>query len=132
MPAASSTSTRRRAFSWSANTPAWMYIGSVPGDFTAGAFTTVTGGGAAGAMRGNAEPGSGPRREHAHFDGCGALAQHVEPRRGGVRQVDDAVADERPAVVDAHDHLWPFLRLVTRAYAGSGRVLCAAVIAYMS
>ena len=46
-----------------------------------------------------------PRRDHAHFDRRGARGQHVELGRGGVGQVDDAVADERAAVVDAHDHL---------------------------
>ena len=45
------------------------------------------------------------RRDDAHFDGRGAREQHVELGRGGVGEVDDAVADERPAVVDAHDDL---------------------------
>jgi hypothetical protein len=45
------------------------------------------------------------RRDHAHFDGRRTRAQHVELRRGGVGQIDDAVPDERATVVDAHDDL---------------------------
>ncbi len=64
------------------------------------------GSGCHGSRCGSAEPGArARRRDHTHFDRRRARQQHVELGRGGVGQVDDAIADERAAVVDAHHHL---------------------------
>ena len=52
--------------------------------------------------------------QRAHLHHRGAVAQHVELRGGRVGQIDDAVADEGSAIVDAHHDLRPFCRLVTR------------------
>ena len=110
-----------------------MNMALTPGRLAAGAFTTVTGGGrrhggasAHGRWR---AAGAGAlrrlraRREHAHFDRRGAGQQHVELGGGGVGQVDDAIADERAAIVDAHDDLAAVAQVGDLGVAGDGQRL---------
>ena len=73
----------------------------------------TTGGGWTGGVIGGAAEGGRRRRRYrargsrrpdgADLDHGGAVSQHVELRGRGVGQIDDAVSDERSAVVDA-DH----------------------------
>ena len=77
-------------------------MGAARGVPAAGALTTVTGGavrgaGATGVVGGNAEPRSRAWCQHTHFHRRRPCLQHVEFGRGGVRQVDDAIPDERTA-----------------------------------
>ena len=124
------TSTRRRAFSWSANTPAWMNMGAVPGCAAAGAFDHAHRRRCAAAAAppvwsgGSAEPARiAARREHADLHRRGAREQHVELGGGGVGQVDDAIADERPAIVDAHHDLAAIAQVRDLGVAGNGQGL---------
>jgi hypothetical protein len=70
------------------------------------------------------------QRLHPHARGAALAIAQLD--RGRVAQVDDPAGMERAAVVDPDHHRRPLSRLVTRAKLGSGRVLCAAVKAYMS
>src|SRR5689334_9858593 len=120
-----------------------MNMAGVPGDFAAGALTTVTGGGA--------PAGSGGGATGAGTLGAGA-AEPAPPRDEMTRTSTGAVpcvsmssfaaaVYERsmmrsptngPRSLMRTTTLRPLRRFVTSAYAGSGSVLCAAVIAYMS
>ena len=100
-----------------------------PATPAAGAFTTLTGGtvrggGATGVAGGSAEPARvATRREYADLHRRGAGEQHVELGGGGVGQVDDAIADERPAIVDAHHDLAAIAQVRDLGIAGNGQGL---------
>lgn len=66
------------------------------------------------------------------FDVCRPLADKAQFLRGGFGYVDDAVAVEGPRSLTRTMTLLPFLVLVTRTWLGMGRVLWAAVKAFIS
>ena len=75
------------------------------GTVTAGTLLTPTlAAEAAGALTGSGAAERIGRREHFDLHECGAVADHVELGGRRIGQIDDAVGDERAAIVDAHDH----------------------------
>ena len=66
------------------------------------------------------------------FNQSGAFSQYAQSAGGGIGQVDETVFMEWTPVIDLDDNRLAIRRLVTRAYVGSGSVLCAADILYIS
>ena len=49
--------------------------------------------------------------EIADVHACGAGAFDAKHKRCAMRKIENAVADERPAIVDAHDHFAPVFKI---------------------